>query len=212
MNPPEPSLSTSQQAGYTKPKAGVHERKPKSAKSRQSSDITRVIGQQMKEAKTKVMSSKTRSTPGPPAAPSWVCPQCRNELVASQKAAHKCFHLGHSIVKTKATEYGAIDRFFRSFPSFPYDAQKSPDVSFGQLMTGLRRWNTWDKKNPATRKLYRRQVMEDYQSALTYEFNLWFGTRDNIESWHALCRAVRIQPLPPSCEDCREVSSACVSP
>ena len=37
-------------------------------------------------------------------------------------------------------------------------------------------------------------------------FDLWFGSEDDLEAWHALCCAVGISPLPTSCESCKEVS------
>jgi hypothetical protein len=80
-------------------------------------------------------------------------------------------------------------------------------MSFGELLSGLGTWHTWDGKNQKTWEDYWKEVKDEYQTALTDEFNLWFGTEGDIESWHALCRAVRIQPPPLTCEDCRSVSS-----
>jgi hypothetical protein len=42
---------------------------------------------------------------------------------------------------------------------------------------------------------------DDYQSALKEELTLWFGAEDDIVAWHALCRAIRIKPLPITSED-----------
>ncbi|KAF1963906.1 hypothetical protein BU23DRAFT_440867, partial [Bimuria novae-zelandiae CBS 107.79] len=42
------------------------------------------------------------------------------------------------------------------------------------------------------------------QKALTEEFDLWFGSEDDLEAWHALCCAVGISPLPTSCESCEK--------
>jgi hypothetical protein len=209
LNSPQLSHPTSQQGNSTKPQVGMPEHKapctakPKSTKPRYNSDNSRASGSAMKESRTAPTSSKTGSIPGS-ATLFWTCPHCKIVVTAHQKAAHKCARPGSGI---KAPEVGPLDRFFRSFPSFPYDAQKSPDASFGKLLSGLRTWHTWDKKNPSTWELYQKEIKEGYQTALTHEFNLWFGTEDDIESWHALCRAVRIRPLPLTCEDCRSVSN-----
>jgi hypothetical protein len=210
MNSPQLSHPTSRQGNSTKPRGGMPEHKaprtskPKSTKPRHNSDNSWALGSAMKESRTAATSSKAGSIPGP-ATLFWTCPRCKVAVTTHQKAAHKCVRPGSSI---KAPKVGPLDRFFRSFPSFPYDAQKSPDASFGKLLSGLGTWHTWDGENPITWELYRKEVKEGYQMALTHEFNLWFGTEDDIESWHALCRAVRIRPLPLTCEDCRSVSNS----
>ena len=209
MNSPQLSHPTSQQVNSTGSPGGMPERKaprtskPKSATPRYNSDNSRASGSAMKKSRTAATSSKAGLIPGS-ATLFWTCPGCKTVVATHQKAAHKCARPGSSVETPKV---GPLDRFFRSFPSFPYDAQKSPDASFGQLLSGLRTWHTWNKKNPSTWELYRKEVRERYQTALTHEFNLWFGTEDDIESWHALCRAVRIRPLPLTCEDCRSVSN-----
>jgi hypothetical protein len=209
MNSPQLSHPTSQQTNGTKPPGGMPKRtaprtsKPKSATPRYNSDNLRASASAMKEPRTAATSSKTGSIQGS-ATLFWTCPGCKTVVATHQKTAHKCARPGSSI---KTPKVGPLDRFFRSFPSFPYDAQKSPDASFGKLLSGMRTWHTWNKKNPSTWKIYREEVREGYQTALTREFNLWFGTEDDIESWHALCRAVRIRPLPLTCEDCQSVSN-----
>jgi hypothetical protein len=42
--------------------------------------------------------------------------------------------------------------------------------------------------------------------ALVLEFNSWYGTDNgNLRSWQNLCKAIRIYPLPETCELCCEV-------
>jgi hypothetical protein len=217
---PRSPLPTSQQDNNNKSQAGVQEKKlsrvskpkskpkpkpkskPKPSKPSYTSDASQVLGVQKQQSSAKATSSKTESVPeSTPRV--WTCPHCRIMLAAHKRAAHNCIRSGPSI---EAPKVGAIDLFFRSFPSFPYDARKSLDVSFKKLMAGLKKWHTWNRKYPDTWDDYKKEVHDKYQMALTHEFNLWFGTEDDIESWHALCRAVGIQPLPLTCEDCRLVS------
>ncbi len=176
--------------------------KSRSAKPASNSDASEGLASKKKEYKTIASSSRAVST-SQYTPRFWTCPHCRAVLAIHQKDAHMCLRAGPSI---EAPNVGALDFFFRSFPSFPYNAQKSPAVSFEELLSGLGHWNNWDEENPSSWGLYRKEVKEKYQAALTREFNLWFGTKDRIESWHALCRAVRIHPPPPTCEGCRSVS------
>jgi hypothetical protein len=207
MNSPGSSPLVSQQGNGAGTQSGTQQAsrtsKRKSAKPQRNPDTPQSSTPQPRAHKTRATSSNTGST-SESATRSWTCPQCRAVLAIHQKAAHHCMRPRPS---TQAPSIGPLDRFFRSFPSFPYDAYKSPDVSFSELLSGLRTWHTWDHKSPNTWKLYLQQVKEEYQESLTHEFNLYFGTEDDIESWHALCRAVRIQPPPLTCEDCRSVSS-----
>lgn len=43
-----------------------------------------------------------------------------------------------------------------------------------------------------------------YRSALRDELEIWFSSEDDLGSWHALCRAVGIVPLPRDCGKCQE--------
>jgi len=102
---------------------------------------------------------------------------------------------------------GPLDTFFLSFPGYHYDPSIPPAESFRSFRNGLKRWNDWNGSFPDTWKKYEEDVYTRYQAALTKEFNLWFGTEDDIKSWHSLCRAIAIHPLPTTHEECREVSS-----
>lgn len=101
---------------------------------------------------------------------------------------------------------GPLDAFFLSFPTFPYDPTIPPASSFRSFQAGLSNWNDFDKSACSTWNEYKNDVWERYQAALTQEFNLWFGTEDELESWYALCRAIGIVPLPKTRGKCREVS------
>jgi hypothetical protein len=109
--------------------------------------------------------------------------------------------------ETPVPSVGPLDAFFLSFRGYQYDPFIPPAESFRSLRRGLRWWNDWDGNFPDTWKEYEKDVATRYQATLTKEFNLWFGTEDDIDSWHSLCRAIGIRPLPTTCDECREVSN-----
>ncbi|KAJ5898106.1 transcriptional regulator family: C2H2 zinc finger [Penicillium tannophilum] len=84
-----------------------------------------------------------------------------------------------------------IDKFFAKYPLFKYDHNLSPSVSYAKFV----KFYGWDKNGPKARKARR-----EYQDALEDEVRLWFGSTSDLASWHALCRAVGIEPLPESCK------------
>jgi len=202
MNSPGSSPLVSQQGSGAGTQSGTQQAsrtsKRKLPKPQRNPDTPQSSTPQSKAHKTKATSSHRGLTS------SWTCPQCKTVLAIHQKATHHCVRLRPS---TKAPTIGPLDRFFCSFPSFCYDAHEPPAVSFRKLLRGLIRWHDWDGSDPATWEDYRKEVSKRYQAALTSEFNLWFGTEDKIECWHALCRALRIQLLPLTCKACRLVSS-----
>ena len=34
---------------------------------------------------------------------------------------------------------------------------------------------------------------------------MWYGTKNDLTAWHALCRAIGVEPLPQTCEQFEEV-------
>ena len=36
---------------------------------------------------------------------------------------------------------------------------------------------------------------------------MWYGAESDLAAWHALCRAVDVEPLPRTCELCEEVEA-----
>lgn len=91
-----------------------------------------------------------------------------------------------------------IDRFFESFPSFRYNSSLMPSTSYNRLL----KHHGWQEKS-----LECKEAWELYQDALREEFHLWFGLDDDLDAWHALCRAVGLDPPPGTCEECQEVSA-----
>lgn len=127
---------------------------------------------------------------------SWTCPSCNAIITFQQKASHSCssYDSKPSIID------GPLDSFFHLYHSFHYDASTPPAVSFEFLQNHLQKRHRWARDGPERKKLW-----HHYQAALTQEFNLWFGVEDDLDAWHSLCRAVRITPLPTTCELCRSV-------
>ncbi|KAK7428819.1 hypothetical protein QQZ08_004589 [Neonectria magnoliae] len=89
-----------------------------------------------------------------------------------------------------------LDVFFRSFPTFRYDPGLPPATSYAQL----RQHEGWHRKDTKSDQAWIR-----YQDALQGELRLWYGEEHDLTAWHALCRAIGIEPLPKTCEQCEEV-------
>jgi hypothetical protein len=34
---------------------------------------------------------------------------------------------------------------------------------------------------------------------------MWYGAENDLTAWHALCRAIGVEPLPKTCAQCEEV-------
>lgn len=50
------------------------------------------------------------------------------------------------------------------------------------------------------------EARDGVRDAIAKTFNAIYGTDENdLRSWHNLCRAVSIHPLPPNIQACREV-------
>lgn len=120
-------------------------------------------------------------------APSFACQACHQSF-GGQDALQQ-----HMDDQHPATP---LDDFFRSFPTFAYNSTLLPNKSFKNLKSHMR----WHRDDAAEKEAWRR-----YQSALTAEVDLLFGAQDNLTAWHALCRAIGIQPLPETCAKGKQV-------
>lgn len=89
-----------------------------------------------------------------------------------------------------------LDSFFQSFSIFPYNRGLPPAESYKRL----RIFYDWRRDDPESRESWRR-----YQDALREELKVWFGSEDDLGSWHSLCRAIKIEPLPKNCQACEKV-------
>ncbi|KAJ5697409.1 hypothetical protein N7488_011093 [Penicillium malachiteum] len=114
------------------------------------------------------------------------CEPC-NRTFKSEEALNQ--HLRDAPAHAPCTP---LDIFFRRYPSFPYDPKLSPSESWGKLKSHF----GWKRKEPQT--VEARML---YHEALEEEVRLWFGSEDDIESWHSISRAVGIDPLPVDCEE-----------
>ena len=144
---------------------------------------------------------QAKSNPGTRAP---IGPKYKNIPIVDQGTKYSCLDLQ----STPPPSTGPLDAFFLSFSGFQYDPSMPVVASFYSLRRGLENWSDWDGRSPGTWREYEEDVDIRYQAALTKEFNLWFGgTVDDIRSWHSLCRAVAIHPLPNSIKRCRSVST-----
>lgn len=147
--------------------------------------------------KTPSKKRQTANNTKNPQQKSWTCPSCHAVVSLKQKASHPCSFIPKS---STAGIDGPLDNFFHSYPSFHYNASTPPSTSFNSLRTHLTKRHRWPPKCREHDELW-----EQYQDALTEEFNLLFGVQNDLDAWHSLCRAVRIDPLPTTCKDCRSV-------
>ena len=90
-----------------------------------------------------------------------------------------------------------LDRFFLAFSSFPYDPTLAPAKSY----ENLRKHMGWRKHGNEAKK-----VWSLYREALKDEVKVWFGSTDDIQAWHTLCRAVGIMDPPAEIKACAKVS------
>ena len=139
-----------------------------------------------------------------PTACLWTYPHSSTEFDIHQTYVHR-YPVSKPSIPSIADN--PLDQFFESFSKFPYNACIPPATSYKNLRANLWKWHDWDGHRPSTWREYRQEVQARYEVALTDEFNLWFGTEDDLKSWHSLCRALGIIPLPLTCEECRSVSS-----
>ncbi|CAO2655006.1 Nn.00g117390.m01.CDS01 [Neocucurbitaria sp. VM-36] len=89
-----------------------------------------------------------------------------------------------------------LDMFFQSFRTFDYDPSLPPATSYSYLRDHERLRHDKSASDDAWSR---------YQDALQSELRMWYGAEDDLAAWHALCRAIGIDPLPQRCEQCEEV-------
>jgi hypothetical protein len=128
----------------------------------------------------------------PAHAPSYEC-ELYDRSFSSQEALDQ--HLRDSPVHFQLPET-PLNTFFQSFSGFTFDPNLPPTESY----LSLQRFHGWRRGDEQSNRAW-----DQYQEALTQEFELWFGAEDDLGAWHSLCRAVRIEPLPRTCLDCEKV-------
>ncbi|KAL4888093.1 hypothetical protein BDV59DRAFT_148976 [Aspergillus ambiguus] len=127
----------------------------------------------------------------PAHAPSYECEPC-GRTFGSQDALDQ--HLRDSPAHLQLHKT-PLNKFFLSFKGFPFDPNLPPSQSY----LSLQRFYNWRRGDEDYS-----QAWDQFQEALSQELKLWFGTEDDITSWHSLCRAVRIEPLPRTCLECEK--------
>ncbi|PKY08335.1 hypothetical protein P168DRAFT_228655 [Aspergillus campestris IBT 28561] len=118
-----------------------------------------------------------------------LCNQAFGSLDAlNQHVRDSPAHSGHSTTPLNA--------FFLSFAGFDFDPSLPPAESYRRLQ----RYYDWDREDPDSKRAW-----IDYQRSLAEEFNLWFGSENDLSAWHSLCTAVNVSPLPTTCHGCQKV-------
>ena len=87
--------------------------------------------------------------------------------------------------------------FFTQYPSFDNDPKCSSSKEFCRMCE----FSDWERSDAE-----REDAHEEFKSALVQQFNALYGTNaDDIQSWHRLCLALDIEPLPEVFKEAREV-------
>jgi hypothetical protein len=123
----------------------------------------------------------------PAHAPSFDCETCDRSF-SSEEALEQ--HLRDSRIHQQDPET-PLDFFFRSFPTFDYDLSLPPVTSYANLWEQER----WRRGSAVSDDAWNR-----YQDALESELHIWYGAGNDLTAWHALCRAIGVEPLPKTCE------------
>ncbi|KAK8913373.1 Zinc finger protein 358 [Metarhizium anisopliae] len=119
-------------------------------------------------------------------------PACDRSFGSEEALAQ---HLRDSRAHTQAAET-PLDIFFRSFPDFDYNPSLPPATTYAYL----RQHEGWRRGDVDSTDAWDR-----YQDALESELRMWYGSEDDLTAWHALCRAIGVNPLPKTCKHCEEV-------
>ncbi|KAK1456479.1 hypothetical protein CMEL01_16383 [Colletotrichum melonis] len=124
--------------------------------------------------------------------PFYDCDTC-NRSFSTEEALQQ--HLRDSSIHQQSTET-PLDVFFRSYAALDYDRSLPPHISYANLQ---RHMGWYHRDQPASKEAW-----DKYQKALEKEFQMWFGEEDDLAAWHALCRAIGINPLPVTNEQCKK--------
>ncbi|KNZ77607.1 hypothetical protein J132_04974 [Termitomyces sp. J132] len=92
----------------------------------------------------------------------------------------------------------ALGDFFQDRSGFSHNPFNPAWKEFHRLA----RYLQWDKEEKAAEK-------QAFKDVLVKTFNVTYGTDENsLESWKALCRSLRITPVPEKLKACREAVQA----
>jgi len=127
----------------------------------------------------------------PAHAPSFNCDDCDRSFNSEEALLQ---HLRDSPKHQQDTET-PLDAFFSSFSTFHHDPSLPPATSYANL----RRHEGWRRGNSTADVAW-----DKYQKALQSELEMWYGAENDLTAWHVLCRAIGVEPLPKTCEQCEQ--------
>ena len=94
-------------------------------------------------------------------------------------------------------DLGPVESFFAQYPDFDY-CKERPIVQEFYRMCDFFEWEGDDNE--------KKVAHEDFKTAMVLTFNTLYGTDvDDIDSWHKLCVALNISPLPKGLRECQRV-------
>ena len=97
-----------------------------------------------------------------------------------------------------------LKRFFSQYSKFQYQPRNSPITEFNRLCEEYR----WEKRSAE-----KKDAREEFNIAIKMEFNSLYGSDENdINNWYKLCHVLRIDPVPNTVKECREVSALLRAP
>lgn len=125
-------------------------------------------------------------------AASFDCVVCNREFNSNEALQQ---HLLNSVTHHRRQQQPRtpLDQFFLSFKTFEHDPSEPPAASFNRL----RRHQGWRRGDADSDDAWDR-----YQAALESELRMWYDSGNSLAAWHALCRAIGVDPLPQTCEMC----------
>jgi hypothetical protein len=96
-----------------------------------------------------------------------------------------------------------LDEFFLAYPKLGYCKSNPPQQEYRRLL----KIYGWKRGDPEAD-----QSWSDYRTALVHEFDRCYGTPtgdfNDPRPWQNLCRAIGIQQIPKTREDCQRVCSS----
>uniref|UniRef100_L7IPV8 C2H2-type domain-containing protein n=1 Tax=Pyricularia oryzae (strain P131) TaxID=1143193 RepID=L7IPV8_PYRO1 len=125
-------------------------------------------------------------------AASFDCVLCNREFNSNEALQQ---HLLNSVTHHRRQQQPRtpLDQFFLSFTTFDHDPSEPPAACFNRL----RRHQGWRRGDADSNDAWDR-----YQAALESELRMWYDSGNSLAAWHALCRAIGVDPLPQTCEMC----------
>ncbi|TLS21752.1 uncharacterized protein PpBr36_09443 [Pyricularia pennisetigena] len=131
----------------------------------------------------------------PAHAPSFDCETCDRAFKTDEALQQHLKYADAHQQQSQPQLTTPLDEFFLSFEGFEYIPSQPPAKSFARL----EKHQGWQRGAAAAKKAWNK-----YQDALDSELQMWYGPSDDLTAWHALCRAVGINPLPQSCGQCKK--------